>query len=193
MEAFGENLAGTEISYRKAYVNGFKGGLLSLLTPCLWPMILMSIYSFQQQRSSRKQSIFRTLLYSVTLLIVFPLFGIQIFYQFTTNLISNLFLFILFVILAAFLLGAFHSSIISKKKAVGNFIGLSILTVLLSLSCTGSYIGSYLTQAASLHSILGPYLTLTGFVSAFVLPVAIILVFNMESCNAQASSPATAT
>ena len=150
-----------------------------MLTPCLWPMILMSIYSFQQQRSSRKQSIFRTLLYSVTLLIVFPLcgilltsaFGIQIFYQFTTNLISNLFLFILFVILAAFLLGAFHSSIISKKKAVGNFIGLSILTVLLSLSCTGSYIGSYLTQAASLHSILGPYLTLTGFVSAFVLPV----------------------
>ena len=124
MEAFGENHAGTEISYRKAYVNGFKGGLLSLLTPCLWPMILMSIYSFQQQRSSRKQSIFRTLLYSVTLLIVFPLcgilltsaFGIQIFYQFTTNLISNLFLFILFVILAAFLLGAFHSSIISKKK-----------------------------------------------------------------------------
>ena len=185
MEAFGENHAGTEISYRKAYVNGFKGGLLSLLTPCLWPMILMSIYSFQQQRSSRKQSIFRTLLYSVTLLIVFPLcgilltsaFGIQIFYQFTTNLISNLFLFILFVILAAFLLGAFHSSIISKKKAVGNFIGLSILTVLLSLSCTGSYIGSYLTQAASLHSILGPYLTLTGFVSAFVLPVAIILIF----------------
>lgn len=186
MEEFGESPASTEISYHKAYVNGFKGGLLSLLTPCLWPMILMSIYSFQQQRTSRRRSLFRILLYSITLLIVFPLcgillssiFGIQIFYQFTTNLISNLFLFILFVILAAFLLGAFQPSIISKKKAVGNFIGLSILTVLLSLSCTGSYIGSYLTQAASLDPISGPFLTLNGFVSAFVLPVAIILIFT---------------
>ena len=185
MELLGESPASTEISYSKAYINGFKGGLLSLLTPCLWPMILMSIYSFQQQRTSRKQSILRTLLYSITLLVIFPLcgvllsaiFGIQIFYQFTTHLVSNLFLFILFVILAAFLLGAFHSSLINKRKAVRNIIGLSVLVTLLSLSCTGSYIGSYLTQAATLHVFYGPLLTLNGFISAFVLPVAIILIF----------------
>lgn len=184
MEMLGESAASTKITYHKAYINGFKGGLLSLLTPCLWPMILMSIYSFQQQRTSRKQSIIRTLLYSITLLIVYPLcgvalsaiFGIQIFYQFTTNLISNLILFVLFVALAAYLLGAFHSSVISKGKAVRNFIGLSILVTLLSLSCTGSYIGSYLTQAATLNAFYGPLLTLNGFISAFILPVAVILI-----------------
>ena len=185
MEMLGESPVSTKTTYSKAYINGFKGGLLSLLTPCLWPMVLMSIYSFQQQRTSRRQSILRTLLYSITLLIIFPvcgvilstIFGIQIFYQFTTNLISNLFLFVLFVILAAFLLGAFHSSVINNRRAVRNIIGLSILVTLLSLSCTGSYIGSYLTQAAVLHPFYGPLLTLNGFISAFVLPLAIILFF----------------
>ena len=184
MEVFGESSASTKISYHKAYTNGFKGGLMSLLTPCLWPMILMSIYSFQRQRISRKRSILRTLLYGITLIVVFPLcgillssiFGINVFYQFTTNFFSNFFLFVLFVILAAFLLGAFQSSIISQRKAIRNFIGLSVLTVLLSLSCAGSYIGSYLTQSTMLHPIYGPLLTLTGFVSALVLLLTIILI-----------------
>ena len=185
----------TQKSWFTIFLLGFLGGLAALLTPCVFPMIPLTVSYFTKQSSSKAKGISNGLLYgaSIVLIYVFLAFGITVIFgadalnALSTNMWFNLIFFVLFLIFAISFFGAFEitlpSSWISKSdKAAdkGGLIGIFFMAFTLSLvsfSCTGPIIGSLLVQAAIKGGISGPILGMTGFSFALALPFGLFAAF----------------
>ena len=175
---------------------GFAGGLLALFTPCVWPMIPMTMSFFLKKGRTRSKSISDAITYGVSIVVIYLVLGIGITLLFgagklndiATSAVFNLIFFALLVVFAISFFGAFDIKLPSKwsnkmdSRAEATTGALSIFfmaftLVLVSFSCTGPIIGTLLVEAASQGSLLGPALGMGGFALGLALPFALFAFF----------------
>lgn len=170
------------------------GGILAVLTPCVYSMIPITVSFFTKRSKTRAEGIRNAIYYSLSIIIIFTVLGILISAVFggnalnnlSTNWIANLFFFAVFVIFGISFLGAFEiqlpSSWTSKtdsKAGVGSFAGIffmALTLVIVSFSCTGPIIGPLLVIAGR-GGITGPAIGMFGFSVGLALPFALFAVF----------------
>lgn len=176
------------------FIAAFGGGLLALLTPCVYSMIPVTVSFFTKRSTTRQQGIRNALLYAASIVIIFTLLGFLVTFVFgpaalnnlATNWIANLVFFVLFLVFGISFLGAFEinlpASWMNKSDARSDstsFMGIffmALTLVLVSFSCTGPIIGNLLVLAAK-GSYLGPLIGMLGFSIALALPFALFAFF----------------
>ena len=173
----------------------FLSGFAALLTPCVFPMIPMTVSYFTKQSKSRAKGISNAIIYGISIIIIYvglgvgvsAAFGPEVLNSMATNAYFNIAFFVLLVVFAASFLGAFdltlpHSWINKADKASdrGGFIGIffmALVLALVSFSCTGPIVGTLLVEAASGGSYMGPIIGMLGFSLAIALPFALFAAF----------------
>lgn len=183
-------------SWWAIFIFGFLGGLLALLTPCVWPMIPMTVSFFLKKGKDRRRSIADAVTYGLSIVVIYLVMGIALTLIFdagklneiATSAVFNLIFFALLVIFAISFFGAFNitlpskwsNKIDSKAESTTGMISIFFMAftlVLVSFSCTGPIIGTLLVEAASQASILGPAVGMGGFAIGLALPFALFAFF----------------
>ncbi|HSW67500.1 MAG TPA: cytochrome c biogenesis protein CcdA [Bacteroidales bacterium] len=178
------------------FLVGIIGGLLALLTPCVFPMIPMTVSYFLRNTSDKAKGRRHATFYGLSIVIIYVVLGLGISMAFgsdglnriATNPWFNLFFFALLVLFAAAFFGAFELTLPSKwttaldNKAdkTGGLLGVFLMAltmVLVSFSCTGPIVGTLLVQAAVTGNMLSPAIGMTGFALAFAIPFALLAFF----------------
>jgi thiol:disulfide interchange protein DsbD len=173
----------------------FLGGLAALLTPCVFPMIPMTVSFFTKQSKTKAEGIRNALIYGFSIIFIYVVLGIGVSAVFgadalnamSTNVWFNILFFVLLVVFAISFLGAFEitlpSSWVNKADAKadkGGLIGIffmAFVLVLVSFSCTGPIIGTLLVEAAVTGGYAGPILGMLSFSTALALPFALFAMF----------------
>lgn len=175
---------------------GFIGGLVALLTPCVWPMIPMTVSFFLKKGKSRRRAILDAVTYAMSIVVIYLVLGIAITLLFgagklneiATSAVFNVLFFLLLVVFAISFFGAFDiklpsrwsNAIDSKAESTTGLVSIFFMAftlVLVSFSCTGPIIGTLLVEAASSASILGPALGMGGFALGLALPFGLCAFF----------------
>ena len=183
-------------SWLSLLVMGFLGGLLALLTPCVWPMIPMTVSFFLKRTKSRRRSVTDATLYGASIIVIYLVMGIAITMAFgagklndiATSAVFNLIFFAMLVIFAISFFGAFDiklpskwsNSIDNKAETTTGILSIFFMAftlVLVSFSCTGPIIGTLLVEAASQGSITGPAIGMGGFALGLALPFSLFAFF----------------
>lgn len=187
-----------EIEASKTYLGifflAFLAGFAALLTPCVFPMIPMTVSYFLKQSKNRKVGVRNALIYALSIIVIYVtlglgvtlIFGEQALNAMSTNVYFNIFFFILLLVFGASFLGAFEirmpSSWINKTDAQadkGGLLGIFFMAftlALVSFSCTGPIIGTLLVEATS-KGIMGPLFGMLGFSLALALPFGLFSAF----------------
>jgi thiol:disulfide interchange protein len=176
------------------FFTAFAGGLLALITPCVYSMIPVTVSFFTKRSKNKSEGIKNAISYSLSIVIIFTLLGFLITVIFgptalnnlATNWIANLIFFLIFLIFGISFLGAFEISLPSSwgnkadsKASTGSFMGIffmALTLVVVSFSCTGPIIGNLLVIAAR-GSYWGPLVGMFGFSLALALPFALFAFF----------------
>lgn len=177
------------------FIAGFLGGLAALLTPCVFPMIPMTVSFFTKQSKTKAKGISNAIIYSISIIAIYItlglgvtlIFGADAMNNLATNIWFNLAFFLLLVVFAMSFLGAFEitlpSAFVNKmdaKSDKGGLIGIFFMAFtlgLVSFSCTGPIIGTLLVQAASTGALAGPFFGMFGFSLALALPFGLFAAF----------------
>lgn len=181
----------TERSLWLIFVLGLLGGLLAIFTPCVWPIIPMTVSFFLKKGGGRKDAILYGLsiivLYVGLGLLVTLLFGASALNDLSTNAVVNIFFFLLLVVFALSFFGLFDitlpdswsTALDSKARSTGGFLSILLMAftlVIVSFSCTGPIIGTLLVEAAG-KSLLAPTMGMLGFAIALALPFSLFAMF----------------
>ncbi len=176
------------------FLAAFGGGLLALLTPCVYSMIPVTVSFFTKRSKNKVDGKKNAVLYALSIITIFTLLGFLITVVFgpaalnnlATNWIANLIFFVLFLVFGISFLGAFEISLPSSwstkadsKAGMSSFLGIffmALTLVLVSFSCTGPIIGNLLVLAAK-GSYWGPLTGMFGFSLALALPFALFAFF----------------
>ncbi len=176
------------------FVTGFLGGLAALLTPCVFPMIPMTVSFFTKQSKNKAQGIRNAIIYGISIIVIYvalglgvtAIFGAGALNALSTNVWFNLAFFVLLVVFGASFLGAFEIRLPSswinradKNADKGGLIGIFFMAFTLSLvsfSCTGPIIGTLLVESVD-NGIMGPFWGMFGFSLALALPFALFSAF----------------
>lgn len=183
-------------SWLSIFIFGFLGGLLALLTPCVWPLIPMTMSFFLKKGKQRRRAIIDAVTYSVSIVIIYLVMGIALTLIFdagklneiATSAVFNLIFFALLVVFAISFLGAFditlpeswRNKMDNKAESTTGLLSIFFMAftlVLVSFSCTGPIIGTLLVEAASQASILGPAVGMGGFALGLALPFGLFAFF----------------
>lgn len=177
------------------FLKGFGGGLIALLTPCVFPMIPMTVTFFTKRSKTRAKGIANALLYGFSIIFIYVALGLLVtaalgpsgLNDLSTNVWMNLIFFAIFIFFAISFLGAFElrlpNSWVNKADSnadKGGLIGIFFMAFTLSLvsfSCTGPIIGSLLVESAADGAMLAPAIGMGGFAVALALPFALFAVF----------------
>jgi thiol:disulfide interchange protein len=170
-------------------------GLLALLTPCVFPMIPMTVSFFMQGSDSKARGIFRGLIFGISIMAIYTLLGVIVSVSnvgpnaanaLSTHWIPNLIFFALFMVFAFSFFGMFELVLPSSwsnkadsqvdKGGLGGVFFLALTTVLVSFSCTGPIVGALLVEAAG-GLALKPILGMFGFGLAFAIPFTLFAIF----------------
>ncbi len=173
----------------------FLSGFVALLTPCVFPMIPMTVSFFTKQSKNKAQGIKNAIIYGLSIIgiyvflgvVVSGVFGADALNNMATNEYFNVAFFLLLVVFAASFLGAFEITIpnswINKADSAsdkGGLIGIFFMAftlALVSFSCTGPIVGTLLVEAASGGSYIGPIVGMFGFSFAIALPFTLFAAF----------------
>ncbi len=185
-----------DASWIYIFVWGFIGGLLALFTPCVWPMIPLTVSFFLKKNQSRKKSIADALTYGGAIIVIFLVLGLAVTLLFgasklndlATNAVFNLIFFALLVVFAISFFGAFEIKLPSgwsnkmdsradRTTGIVSIFFMAFTLVLVSFSCTGPLIGTLLVEAASQASIVGPAVGLGAFALALAIPFTLCAIF----------------
>lgn len=197
LKAYGDSIvSAADTSWFIIFITGFIGGLIALLTPCVWPMIPMTVSFFLKRTKNRRKAIRDALTYGASIIIIYLLMGLLITAVFgasalndlSTNAIFNIIFFALLVVFAVSFFGAFElvlpASWTNKMDAKADtttgllsIFFMSFTLVLVSFSCTGPIIGTLLVQAASMGSAVGPAIGMFGFALALSIPFSLFAIF----------------
>ena len=173
------------------FILGFLGGLLAIFTPCVWPIIPMTVSFFLKKGGGKRDAILYGLsiivLYVGLGLLVTILFGASALNELSTNAIVNIFFFLLLVVFALSFFGLFEitlpdswsTALDNKARSTGGFLSILLMAftlVIVSFSCTGPIIGTLLVEAAG-KSLLAPTLGMFGFAIALALPFSLFAMF----------------
>ena len=179
------------------FLGGLLGGLLALLTPCVWPMIPLTVSFFLKQSSNnRRKTIAKAVGYGLSIIIIYVLLGLVITMVFGSNKLNelstsalfNVFFFILLVVFAISFFGVFEITMPEKMtnavnskatttKGVISIFFMAFTLVLVSFSCTGPIIGTLLVEAVAHGNIIGPAAGMLGFAIALAVPFTIFAMF----------------
>ncbi|MDP6908577.1 MAG: cytochrome c biogenesis protein CcdA [Flavobacteriales bacterium] len=177
------------------FIAGFFGGFIALLTPCVFPMIPLTVSFFTKQSKDKAKGVTNAFIYGAFIIFIYVVLGFLVTVTFgadalnalSTNVWFNLFFFVLLVVFAISFLGAFEitlpSSWVNKADQAserGGLIGIFFMAFTLSLvsfSCTGPIIGTLLVEAAVNGGVLGPIMGMTGFSLALALPFGLFAAF----------------
>jgi thiol:disulfide interchange protein DsbD len=173
----------------------FLSGFAALLTPCVFPMIPMTVSYFTKQSENKAKGVTNAIIYGISIIVIYvalgvgvsALFGPEVLNSMATNAYFNIAFFVLLVVFAASFLGAFEltlpSSWINKADRAsdrGGLVGIffmALVLALVSFSCTGPIVGTLLVEAASGGSYMGPIIGMLGFSLAIALPFALFAAF----------------
>ncbi len=179
---------------------GFSNGLLALCFPSLWPIILMTIYSFRKVRTSRKRLLIKIFSYDLSISVIFPFAGLLItqilgydfFSEINGNIYFNMAMFLIFLALAAYLFGVKGVKLPDKAPATVRLLFLGTTVLILVLSSTGRFIGQILKESASFEPITGPLILFTGFIGAYVSVTTILcLICNWNTATLESKARLT--
>lgn len=177
------------------FLLGFLGGFAALLTPCVFPMIPLTVSFFTKRSKDKKQGIRNAFIYALSIIVIYVSLGLSVTIMFGSDALNamstdpwfNLFFFALFALFAFSFFGYFEltlpSSLINKMDEAsdrGGLIGIFFMAftlALVSFSCTGPIIGTLLVDAALGGARLGPALGMFGFAFALALPFALFAAF----------------
>jgi thiol:disulfide interchange protein len=177
------------------FFTAFLGGLAALLTPCVFPMIPLTVSYFTKRSATKAKGIAQAFTYGLSIILIYValgfgvtmIFGIDALNALSTNVWVNLIFFTLLVIFAISFLGGFDitlpSGLINKVDAQsdrGGIIGIFFMAftlALVSFSCTGPIIGTLLFESAVSGNMKGPLIGMTGFSLALALPFGLFAAF----------------
>ena len=177
------------------FIIAFLSGFIALLTPCVFPMIPMTVSFFTKQSKNKASGIKNALIYGLSIIGIYVVLGVFVSAVFgadalnnmATNVYFNIAFFVLLIVFAASFLGAFEltmpNSWINKADSAsdrGGLLGIFFMAftlALVSFSCTGPIVGTLLVEAASGGSYIGPIIGMFGFSLAIALPFAFFAAF----------------
>ncbi|MBP3711783.1 MAG: thioredoxin family protein [Bacteroidaceae bacterium] len=179
-----------------SFLLGVLGGLIALLTPCVWPIIPMTVSFFLKRADDKRKGIRDAVTYGVSIVVIYVLLGLLVTLIFgasalnalSTNALFNIFFCLMLLVFGASFLGGFEITLPSKwtnavDKKSGSTTGLlSIFLMaftlsLVSFSCTGPIIGFLLVEVSTSGSILAPTIGMLGFALALALPFTVFAMF----------------
>lgn len=176
------------------FIAAFLFGLAALLTPCVFPMIPMTVAFFTNNSQSHSQAIFKAVIYGVSIIVIYilvgllftSLFGVGIANELATGAIPNIIFFTVFVLFALSFFGLFEIVLPSRfvnsmdrKAEKGGFLGtffMAFTLVLVSFSCTGPIVGTILIESFQ-GQVMKPVVGMLGFSSAFAIPFTLFAIF----------------
>ena len=196
LNAFDEHTESSEASWLYIFFAGFLGGLIALFTPCVWPIIPMTVSFFLKRSGDKKKGIRDAWTCGASIVVIYVVLGLAITLIFgasalnslSTNAIFNLFFFLLLVVFAASFFGAFEitlpsswsTAVDSKAEKAGGLLSIFLMAFTLSLvsfSCTGPIIGFLLVEVSTTGSIVAPAIGMLGFAIALALPFTLFAMF----------------
>ncbi len=197
LRAFEEDAPEATSSLVYIFIAGFLGGLIALVTPCVWPMIPMTVSFFlKQNKKSRRKAIGAAATYGGSIIVIYVVLGLAVTIIFgasalnnlATNAIFNIIFFLLLVVFAISFMGGFEltlpsswtNKMDSKVDATTGMLSIFFMAftlVLVSFSCTGPIIGTLLVEAASTSNFVSPAVGMFGFALALALPFTLFAMF----------------
>ena len=197
LNAFGEETADTaNQSWIYIFIAGFLGGLVALFTPCVWPIIPMTVSFFLKRSKDKKKGIRDAWTYGASIVVIYVTLGLAITLIFgasalnslSTNAIFNILFFLMLVIFAASFFGAFEitlpskwsNAVDSKAEQTSGLLSIFLMAFTLSLvsfSCTGPIIGFLLVELGTSGNIIAPAIGMLGFAIALALPFTLFAMF----------------
>ncbi|MCR4920350.1 MAG: thioredoxin family protein [Bacteroidaceae bacterium] len=196
LKAFGETAQPTSLSLWRILLMGFLGGLIALLTPCVWPIIPMTVSFFLKRASSRSRGIRDAVTYGLSIVVIYLglgllvtlIFGASALNALSTNAFFNILFFLLLVLFGASFLGGFELTLPSrwtnavdrKSERTAGLLSIFLMAFTLSLvsfSCTGPIIGFLLVELGTVGNIVAPAVGMLGFALALALPFTLFAMF----------------
>lgn len=176
------------------FISCFLFGLAAVLTPCVFPLLPVTISFFLKKSKTRKEGVANSIWYSLSIILIYTIptialvsiFGETIMYKISIHPITNIILFAIFLIFGISLLGGFELTLPSSwanaadKKAGRDFKGIffmAVTLVIVSFSCTGPILGIVLSEGAKSGSVLKPIFGMLGFSIGLALPFALCAIF----------------
>ena len=195
LQALGEEHGQEDMSWIFIFITGFLG-LLALFTPCVWPIIPMTVSFFLKRSKDKKKGIRDAWTYGASIVVIYVALGLAITLIFgasalnalSTNAIFNILFFLMLVIFAASFFGAFEirlpskwgNAVDSKAESTTGLLSIFLMAFTLSLvsfSCTGPIIGFLLVQVSTTGSVVAPAIGMLGFAIALAFPFTLFALF----------------
>lgn len=192
----GEHQTGEGFSWWIIFLEGLLGGFLALFTPCVWPIIPMTVSFFLKRNKERSKAIREAVIYGLSIVIIYVLLGLAVTLLFgasalnalATNAVFNIFFCLLLVVFAASFFGAFEmtlpsswsNSVDAKSETTTGLLSIFLMAftlVLVSFSCTGPIIGFLLVAVSTQGSIVAPAIGMLGFAIALAIPFTLFALF----------------
>ncbi len=197
LKAFGEQSEYADASFFYIFLLGFLGGLLALFTPCVWPIIPMTVSFFLKRSGDSKKGLRDAITYGVAIIVIYVtlgllitlLFGASALNDLSTNAIFNIFFFLMLVVFAASFFGGFEitlpskwsNAVDAKSEQTTGLVSIFLMAftlALVSFSCTGPIIGFLLVEVSTGGgSVLAPAIGMLGFAVALALPFTLFALF----------------
>lgn len=196
LKALGESTSHEDMSWFYIFITGFVGGLLALFTPCVWPIIPMTVSFFLKRSKDKKKGIRDAWTYGASIVVIYVTLGLAITLIFgasalnalSTNAVFNILFCLMLVVFAASFFGAFEitlpsewsTAVDSKAEATSGLLSIFLMAFTLSLvsfSCTGPIIGFLLVQVSTTGSVVAPAIGMLGFAVALALPFTLFALF----------------
>lgn len=196
LNALNENSAEGSDSLLYIFIAGFAGGFLALLTPCVWPIIPMTVSFFLKRNKDRSKAIREATTYGISIVVIYVLLGLIVTLLFgasalnalSTNAVFNILFCLLLVVFAASFFGAFEITLPSswsnkmdaKSDTTSGVLSIFLMAftlTLVSFSCTGPIIGFLLVAVSTQGSIVAPTVGMLGFAIALAIPFTLFAMF----------------
>ena len=192
----GDSPSSDNMSWWLIFLEGLLGGFIALFTPCVWPIIPMTVSFFLKRNKDRSKAIREAMTYGLSIVIIYVLLGLAVTLLFgasalnalATNAVFNIFFCLLLVVFAASFFGAFEitlpsswsNKIDAKSESTTGLLSIFLMAftlVLVSFSCTGPIIGFLLVAVSTQGSIVAPTIGMLGFAIALAIPFTLFAMF----------------
>jgi len=186
----------SDLSWWMIFFEGLLAGFLAILTPCVWPIIPMTVSFFLKRNKDRKKAIREAITYGLSIVVIYVLLGLVVTLLFgasalnalSTNAIFNIFFALLLIVFAASFFGAFELTLPSswsnkldqKSEATTGLLSIFLMAftlVLVSFSCTGPIVGFLLVAVSTQGDIIAPTIGMLGFAIALAIPFTLFALF----------------
>ena len=197
LQAF-ESAGSTEsgLSWWMIFLEGLLAGFLAILTPCVWPIIPMTVSFFLKRNKERRKAVSEAVTYGASIVVIYVLLGLLVtliwgpskLNELSTNAVFNIFFALLLIVFAASFLGAFELTLPSswsnkidqKSERTTGLLSIFLMAftlALVSFSCTGPIVGFLLVAVSTQGDILSPTIGMLGFAIALAIPFTLFAMF----------------